>query len=194
MSSAPQSDVTQMDSGRLRIRRLHDVPFTLLSAKWTFTEEQFQTFQSFFEDTLGNGVETFAINLGDTVHDVVFYESNYTFKQLRRVTEVTAVLDILTLIPPYDYSACSMVNIAGVAGGDTFDCYPEGELPGSLLQPHYIVSLTGGTGLTGGWKYGNNPFNNMFGDDFDSYTDGAFTAQAAIGTGLTGNWNVGDGP
>lgn len=85
--------------------------------------------------------------------------------------------------PLIDIAPCAVSDLTG-GGGDLFDCYPDGA----------AASMYGGTGLVGGWVIGDNPFNNVQGDEFTSYADGAFASQANSGTGLTGNWIVGDGP
>lgn len=83
---------------------------------------------------------------------------------------------------PFDPSPCAVVLTNG--GGDTFDCYVDGAAT--------ALPSSAGTGFSGIWYAGDNPFNTPLGDTFDSYADGAVVDSTLTGgTGFADSWKVG---
>lgn len=79
------------------------------------------------------------------------------------------------LIATFDPTPCLVTEIEN-GGGTTFDCYDDGAFTEDLpvaavgLSAHYV---------------GNSPFGYAFGDDFESYEDGALAEGVSGGDGYT---------
>ena len=117
-----------MESGRIRHRRSYNQPLKVVDVTWVFTEDQFNTFQNFFEDTLGNGVLPFSVYLLQNVLVVGFLNATYSFTSDDRCMTVKTSLyyieeDELALF------------------GQDFELYELEDFNG----------VTAGTGLTGNW-------------------------------------------
>ena len=105
----PRSEITGMDSGRIRLRRQFSDPLELLEVTWNFTDDQFQAFESFFTSTLSNGEKAFTIYLEESEgYDVQFYGS-YQYHRADNHHQVTAVLEVISspvgdipYVPPPD--------------------------------------------------------------------------------------------
>lgn len=83
---------------------------------------------------------------------------------------------------PFDPTNCA-ITIAG-GGGDRFDCYTV-----SSLDINPVTTLPqAGTGFTGLYLIGDNPFGTPFGDIFDGYAVSDPAGTLTLGTGFTGNW------
>lgn len=98
----PRGSNTVMDSKRIRTRRSFQSPIQFLSAKWNFTEDQFETFKAFFEDDLVNGSELFEFVsreydedphfMIETTWVLAFWEGKYAFAFSDNVYAVSATL------------------------------------------------------------------------------------------------------
>ena len=73
-------------------------------------------------------------------------------------------------------------------GGDSFECYATGLIVSNTLGC--------GTGFSGNWIVGNNPFGVQGIEDFEGYTDGEVTSNTLTpdSNGFSGNWIVGNNP
>lgn len=85
----------------------------------------------------------------------------------------------------FDAAPCAVTTITG-GGGNTFDCYADGEYPDTMPLA--------GTGLSAIYV-GNSPLANALGDTFEAYPDGAYSGgtPGASAVGLTEIF-VGNGP
>jgi hypothetical protein len=188
----PKAALTTMETGRIRKRRMFDQQLKTLQVQWNFTEDQFSTFKSFYEDDLENGSLSFATELfhdeSDGFREVAFTEDQYTFSRSDNLFTVDAELQIVQEGWPYwSYANCQPPAFTN-GGGDNFDCYPAGTLDDLLFQSGYhLLELIGGTGFSGGWLYGDNEFNNVYGDTFETYSVGA-AGTMEDGTGFSEGW------
>lgn len=82
----------------------------------------------------------------------------------------------------FDPALCAVDDLTG-GGGDTFDCYEEGDYSTGGLP------AGAGTGLEGLWMLSDG-YNDNFGDLFETYPVGA-TGTMNDGTGFSGAWSTG---
>ena len=93
--TAPRGGQTEMESGRIRKRRLFVDPMKTVEAQWCFLNDQFSSFQSFFEETLGNGSLSFVLAIyGED--KVVSFMGNYASSHASNQITVTGTLQIIT--------------------------------------------------------------------------------------------------
>lgn len=141
---------TEMDSGRIRKRRIVEDPRDTLEATWNFTSDQFEGFKTFFDVNLENGQNNFLITLFGAEREVVFRDSTYSFTHSDNLYTVNASLFIEPLldIPFDDFELYDDgANLGGRDGGENW-------------APNPWVSRATNLGI------------QCF-DDFEYYTDGA---------------------
>lgn len=83
------------ESGRTRTRRTFLTPLETLDVQWNFTEDQFNTFKTFFDVTLNNGATTILIEIYGVEKEMAFQESNYAFSRSDNLFSVTATLEYI---------------------------------------------------------------------------------------------------
>lgn len=81
-----------MDSGRVRTRRLALQAWTIYDFTWNFLDDAFDTFKTFFEETLNHGTEPFVIEIFGVDTEVRFLEPDYSHTHEDRFFVVTAQL------------------------------------------------------------------------------------------------------
>jgi hypothetical protein len=101
----PLSDGTLMESGRMRIRRASLLPQEFIKVRWNFTEDQYETFEQFFQTTILNGELSFLLVTYDPsseefmvteVHrEVAFVEGKYGFTKSDNLFAVSATLEVV---------------------------------------------------------------------------------------------------
>jgi len=87
---------TQMESGRIRMRRMNSSTKELWKVSWNLTEDQYADFKAFFETDLTNGSENFEIDLFGVRATVTFSESTYTWTREDSLFTVSAVLEVIS--------------------------------------------------------------------------------------------------
>lgn len=101
-SLRPRSASTMMESNRKRIRRLHTTSIELIDVDFNFTEDQYDTFRTFFISELDSGVKSFVLityELAalDGYYQIVdrlvsFVDGTYSFSQSDGLVVVTGTL------------------------------------------------------------------------------------------------------
>lgn len=91
LSNNPRNWETVMESKRTRARPSADGTLEIMSVSWKFTADQYAAFKTFFEDVLIQGTEVFVMAtlepdddpqlVRDTLYQLAFYTSNYTWHQ-----------------------------------------------------------------------------------------------------------------
>ena len=134
----PRSFITRMDSKRTRVRRSYETYLDLVDFDWNFTEDEFDTFKTFFEDSLLNGTYPFVITLVDiddssqyAITEYAFWEATYSFSRSDNLVNVFATCVVLEeeveAIPEFNPGLCGVViwpqPSGGFGGGTTFQCY-----------------------------------------------------------------------
>ena len=66
-----------MESGRNRSRRVDLVAFQTINVEWSFTQEQYAEFRSFFNTDLENGSRSTTIEIFEVDEDLAFMGSTY---------------------------------------------------------------------------------------------------------------------
>lgn len=118
LSSSSRKYVTEMESGRKRIRRQFEDLRKTAEVQWTLTEDQFYTFRSFFQDTLQNGTRAFTLNLYGEPQEVRFLHASFSFDHSDNLFRVSSVLEIPPIVPiPTDLTFT--FSLDGVAYRDT---------------------------------------------------------------------------
>lgn len=84
-----------MISRRIRNRRLQDTSIELVEVRWEFTLDQFDTFKTFFDETIDNGALPFAIEFDGVTTEVAFLE-NYTFAESNNLFSVQTTLEVIS--------------------------------------------------------------------------------------------------
>lgn len=102
----PRSISTLMESGRMRLRRSYDTEVHYIQATWHFTEDEFDRFKMWFEETLINGevafsMETYdeSVNAGEVEEitwELLFAEGNYSFSHSDNLYQVLALLEVVS--------------------------------------------------------------------------------------------------
>lgn len=87
----PRNAVTVMESGRMRSRRMYEIPMRMIGVSWNFTQDQFDTFRSFFNEDLENGTLTFDWEEEGTL---AFYPPTYDVSHTNGLFTVTAQLEV----------------------------------------------------------------------------------------------------
>lgn len=77
VTTTSRSEETQMDTGRVRHRRLVEDPWEILSVRWNFTDDEFDAFKTFFDTELLNGSLPFVLEVFGIETEVQFLEPNY---------------------------------------------------------------------------------------------------------------------
>ena len=177
-SLEPRNEVHTMESGRVRVRKYYEDPVEVHDFEWTFTADQFETFVSFFEDSLLHGEYPFVMTLQDPDDDLSeteiemgFHEANYQFSYSDGAYLVRAVmiveLETIEVIVEFFPLLCGVViwpEVSdGEGGGTTFECYPLTTYNGSTMPP-------AGTGILVVYN-GFSPFY-AYGEPFESFADG----------------------
>jgi len=122
-----RSDIVMMESGRRRVRRMHDTPIEFIEATWNFTEDQFDTFKTWFENTLENGSLPFYMITTDPPSyrlnwELAFKDGNYEFDRSDNLFSVKAVLEVL--------------DVDGWIVIDAVGCSPSVKAPGVNSSSH----------------------------------------------------------
>src|SRR5881392_338193 len=96
LETSPRGGLTEMESGRVRRRRLFIDPFLVTDVQWTLKVDQFATFKLFFDETLSNGSKTFVIAIYGEVKEVAFVEARYSSSHTDGIVSVSGSLQIIT--------------------------------------------------------------------------------------------------
>lgn len=91
----PRPLVTVMESERVRVRPQYTESLELMDVQWNFTVDQFQTFESFFRNTLSQGEGDFALEVLGTTFTLAFFPATYSFAKSDNLFSVTATLEVL---------------------------------------------------------------------------------------------------
>lgn len=101
---APRSEVTRMESGRPRVRPADVESLEVMDATWNFTQDQYNTFQTFFINELEHGEKIFELvtleqapdptKVRQWVREVAFLDATYSFNRSDNLFVVQAVLEI----------------------------------------------------------------------------------------------------
>jgi hypothetical protein len=84
-------------------------------------------------------------------------------------------------VDTFNPSLCAVPDFGADGGGDTFDCYVDGPVSGSLPLA--------GTSFDGAWIIADNLLRYPRGDDFETYLNGDVDESVlAAGDGYTGPW------
>jgi hypothetical protein len=187
---------TQFESGRIRKRRLVEDPREGLDVVWNFTEDEFEAFKTFFDESLENGSLTFLITLFGREREVDFRDSTYGFNHSDNLYTVIAKLLIAPLIgnPTDDFELyLDGANLGGRDGGDnwapnpwvsranqfgiqcfdTFEYYSDGDR---------INGLNGGVHFTAAYVERANFIGIQVYDTMEEYIDGAGLQGLSAGT------------
>lgn len=118
LSSSSRKYATEMETGRKRLRRQFEDLRKTAEVQWTFTEDQFYTFRSFFQDVLQNGTLAFTLNLYGQPQEVRFLQASFAFDHSDNLFRVSSVLEIPPIVPiPTDLTFTYSLN--GVGYRDT---------------------------------------------------------------------------
>lgn len=88
----PRNASTIMETGRMRNRRVYDIPVKMIQVAWNFTQDEFDTFKSFFDTDLENGTLTFD---WDEEGTLAFYPATYDFTRTDNLFAVSATLEVV---------------------------------------------------------------------------------------------------
>jgi hypothetical protein len=183
--------ITEMESGRKRVRRNLDLTRQILQVQWNFTRDQFDQFRQFFEKDLNRGVNSFEVLEGIAA----FHPPTYSFTYEDGLFSVTATWVLApitnTIIPEacaplyrtyvlagssLDADACIPPNVN--VSGTTFDGYAEG-----LYKPPTNTMQVAGRGITGIY-IGDAAFYWPLGTTFECLPEGPLVLVAS-GSGIT---------
>jgi len=201
-SLEPRNEVHTMESGRVRVRKYYEDPVEVHDFEWTFTADQFETFVSFFEDSLLHGEYPFVMTLQDPDDDLSeteiemgFHEANYQFSYSDGAYLVRAVmiveLETIAVIVEFFPLLCGVViwpQVSdGEGGGTTFECYTVGNYDfGTAMLP-------AGTGILAVYQ-DNSPLAYAHGEPFTSFADGVLVLGSPSANSLLGTMYYGDAP
>ena len=195
-----RNEVHTMESGRVRVRRYYEAAVEIHDFEWAFTEDEFETFKTFFEDSLLHGEYPFVMTLTDpdnalseTEIEMGFHEANYQWSYTDRVYLVRAVmlveLETITVIEEFFPALCGIVIWPAVSdgegGGTTFECYPLTTYNGSTMPP-------AGTGILVVYN-GFSPFY-AYGEPFTSFADGVLVLGSPSANSQLETMYYGDSP
>lgn len=93
----PRSLETQMESGRVRVRRKYEISVTLYEVTWEFTKEEYVSFREFFKLDLDNGTSDFELS---GIGTVAFWGATYSFSRTDNNYSVSAVLEAVVSTTP----------------------------------------------------------------------------------------------
>src|SRR5439155_14085020 len=93
---SPRGGLTEMETGRIRKRRLFIDPFLVTNIQLTLRRDQFVTFKSFFDETLNNGSKSFILSIYGEDKVVAFMEDRYSSSHSDGVVLVRGSLQIVT--------------------------------------------------------------------------------------------------
>lgn len=189
----PRAEIHRMESKRVRVRRYYTDFFTVYDFEWNFTQDEFDTFKTFFEAELENGAEAFRIQMLDpldsgqlSIIDYAFFDGVYQFTYTDGVFKVTATVVIeeeqLEPFPePLPRSLCEIDIYPEVSDGDgggtTFECYTAANYSDSTfsIQGTLITAIYNGDGQ----------FGFQGGEDFDVFPTGdLFVGSPSVGSHL----------
>ena len=215
--------------------RGYEDALVVVDLEWNFTADEFAAFQTFFEDELDNGAFPFYITFLDpddssyeVTTDYQFIEPDYQFSRSDNLFNVAAVAVLASsaieqLEEPFVPGLCGVVIESSFlldGGGNTFECYAEGDYSFNDMEPagtgiqivrngnsqFYVYGETFeiftdgnlvlgspsvGSGLVQMY-YGKNPLRQVYGDDFESYATTSLSDGTSGGTGLV-NYYSGNG-
>jgi hypothetical protein len=190
----PRAEINRMESKRIRVRRYYPGFFTVFNFSWTFLEDEFEAFKTFFEVDLNNGQECFILAQLDPLdsdqYETVEYglvEQGYSVTHQNGLYRVTAVAYIESstvevITEEFPVGLCVVViwpDVSdGSGGGNPFECYDAGD--------YTVDAFTlAGTNITGIFK-GDNAFGfQNAAEPFEGFPDGAlFVATPSIGNNL----------
>ena len=100
----PRSQITEMESGRKRIRRLQLEPIEVVDVTWNFVADAYVTFRNFFINDLKHGslffvMETIEPSDGPSTfirftRSYAFLDGKYNFSQSDNLFTVSAILEV----------------------------------------------------------------------------------------------------
>lgn len=130
-----RSSQVTMESARIRVRRDALDPLEIVEVSWNFTEDQFEEFKTFFEETLLNGSQSFQLQTLDTgstrdrlraTTRTVAFLDNYRFSRSDNLFNVGGTLEVVSVT----YLEITRLQWEGSDGGElglfpalfTFEC------------------------------------------------------------------------
>lgn len=117
---------SEMESSRLRIRRLTIEPHETIEVIWHFTREQYTVFKAFFDIDLINGSQFFLMELigyDELVHrTVAFVDAKYSFSREDNLYAVSGMLEV------YQSEVFDAKKLHGVSGRLTGQTHLKGRL------------------------------------------------------------------
>ena len=87
--------VTEMETGRKRIRRTFQDIKEAYSVRWSFVQSEYSTFLDFYETELDNGSLSFVLTIYGVEREFVFANGQYSFQKLDNAVLVSSVLFLL---------------------------------------------------------------------------------------------------
>lgn len=90
--------VTEMESGRRRVRRQFEQLRKVAEVAWTFTPDQFLSFKSFFEGELENGTQAFMLNLYGEEQEVKMLRADFALEYSDNLFRVTSLLELFPVV------------------------------------------------------------------------------------------------
>lgn len=100
----PRDVATEMESRRRRKRRVYMDSIEVIEVQWNFTGDQFDTFKTFFEETLENGELPFEMvtydpsevygQVQEVTRLLVFHQADYTLSESDNLVSVQAALEV----------------------------------------------------------------------------------------------------
>ena len=179
-SIQPRSEITSMESKRIRVRPMHADHLEILEFEWNFTADEFEIFKAFFEEDLENGSYPFEISFmdpddsnQDIVIDYGFFEGTYQWARSDNLFTVYARMVVEEEVieqreEPFPAGLCGVIIWPAVSdgegGGNTFECYTVGA---DYSEDQMEAA---GTGITVVYNH-ENP-NYPHGEDFESFAIG----------------------
>jgi len=85
--------VTVMDSGRTRVRRQFPYPLVTWEVAWNLTQDLYDEFRTFFQDTLQQGTITILLEIYGEEKELAFQDSRYSLSRSDGVFRVSAILE-----------------------------------------------------------------------------------------------------
>lgn len=174
-SFGPRHEATRMETSRVRKRRTYTDALELVEVLWHFTQDEFDTFKTFFEVELVNGSARFEMDHYSLEEDppslvtleYTFWEG-YSFNRSDNLFAVSATLELAPpepADPPPEPDLCEIDFNSDTDGisGDSFQCYTE--------EDPVTETLNSGNGWDGEWNGAYNWLGVQALEPFQSYTD-----------------------
>jgi len=144
----PRSQVTRMESGRNRIRRLQLEPIEVVDVTWNFVADAYVTFRNFFINDLEHGSLFFVMETLEPsplpgysylmTRSYAFLDGTYSFSESDNLFTVTATLEIDEEEQDYYPSRYVRSYVADAASSSA--TFHDGE---RLPEPEYVSTSAG---------------------------------------------------